>query len=199
MPRQPLVIAHHIMWTLYGWWLPNDPRGSTSRAIHSDILAELGQLHFGRKRVQPARRDVRAFHQQVADVLLHRLLSFEVSEFPTVAEALGQAIQECNYTCYGCAVMPDHVHLLIRKHRDQAEEMIEKLQTLTRARLIEARIRSVDHPVWTLGGWKVFLDHPEEVRRTIRYIEDNPIKWRLPRQRWPWVKVYDNWPLHEGH
>jgi hypothetical protein len=28
--RKPIVIAHHIMWTLYGWWLPNDPRGSTS-------------------------------------------------------------------------------------------------------------------------------------------------------------------------
>ena len=30
-------------------------------------------------------------------------------------------MRERNYTCYGCAIMPDHVHLLIRKHRDQAE------------------------------------------------------------------------------
>ena len=32
MPR-PIVIAHHLIWTVYGTWLPNDPRGSGSRAI----------------------------------------------------------------------------------------------------------------------------------------------------------------------
>jgi hypothetical protein len=56
MSRQPIVIAHHIMWTLYGWWLPNDPRGSTSRVIRNDLLTELGELHLGRKKIQPAGR-----------------------------------------------------------------------------------------------------------------------------------------------
>ena len=41
--------------------------------------------------------------------------------------------------------------------------------------------------------------HPDEVERTIPYIEDNPVKMRLPRQRWPFVVPYDRWPLHEGH
>src|SRR5687768_1551485 len=54
----PIVIAYHLIWTAYGWWLPNDPRGSMSRAIASDLLAELGVLHFGRKRIQPARSDL---------------------------------------------------------------------------------------------------------------------------------------------
>ncbi len=47
--KNPIVIAHHMMWTLYGWWLPNDPRGSTSRTIRNDLVAELGELHFGAK------------------------------------------------------------------------------------------------------------------------------------------------------
>jgi hypothetical protein len=43
MPTQrPIVIAHHLIWTNYGWWLPNDPRGSLSRTIASDLIAELG-------------------------------------------------------------------------------------------------------------------------------------------------------------
>jgi hypothetical protein len=46
-----MVIAHHLMWTLYGWWLPNDPHGSTSQTIRNDILKELGELHSGRKRI----------------------------------------------------------------------------------------------------------------------------------------------------
>jgi len=95
--------------------------------------------------------------------------------------------------------MPDHVHLLIRKHKDLAEEMIEKIQALSRKRLVEVGMRAIEHPTWTRGGWKVFLDHPNDVWRTIGYINENPIKQRLPRQRWPFVKEYDNWPLHAGH
>jgi REP element-mobilizing transposase RayT len=95
--------------------------------------------------------------------------------------------------------MPDHVHLLIRKHRDLAEEMIEKIQTFSRLRLSEHGLRAADHPTWTRGGWKVILDHPDEVRRTIRYIENNPLKAKLPAQKWWFVHEYDNWPLHDGH
>ncbi|HSZ59316.1 MAG TPA: hypothetical protein VK797_26980 [Tepidisphaeraceae bacterium] len=46
-----MVLAHHLIWVAYGWWLPNDPRGSMSRYLDRDILAELGELHYGRKRV----------------------------------------------------------------------------------------------------------------------------------------------------
>jgi REP element-mobilizing transposase RayT len=195
----PIVIAHHIMWTLYGWWLPNDPRGSTSRSTRNDVIAELGELHFGRKSIQPASRNIQSFYEQAAAVLKHPLLSFATTEFAAVAEAIGCALHEYKYTCYGCAIMPDHVHLLIRKHRDLAEEMIEKIQALSRKRLVEAGIRELDHPTWTRGGWKVFLNHPDEVRRTMRYIEKNPLKLHLPAQQWTFVKPYDNWPLHPGH
>jgi REP element-mobilizing transposase RayT len=196
---RPIVIAHHIMWTLYGWWLPNDLRGSTSRTIRNDLIAELGELHFGRKQIQPAGRDVREFYSQAAAVLKYPLLSFSPAEFALVAEAIGSAIAECNYTCYACAVLPDHVHLVIRKHRDLAEEMIEKIQSLSRKRLVKCGFRELEHPTWTRGGWKVFLDHPDEVWRTIRYVERNPLKIGLPAQNWSYVTEYDNWPLHPGH
>jgi REP-associated tyrosine transposase len=87
-----MVIAHHLMWTLYGWWLPNDPRGSTSKTIQSDLLRDLGGLHSGRKQVQPASRDIRGFYQQAADRLGHELLSFDPGQFPAVAQAFDHAI-----------------------------------------------------------------------------------------------------------
>jgi REP element-mobilizing transposase RayT len=160
--KNPIVIAYHIMWTLYGWWLPNDPRGSTSRTIRNDLIADLGELHIGRKQIQPAGRDIRAFFNQAAATLRHPLLTLAPVEFAQVAEAIAHATEECKYTCYACAVMPDHVHLLIRKHKDLAEEMIEKIQALSRTRLVESGLREHDHPTWTRGGWKVFLDHPDE-------------------------------------
>ena len=54
-----------------------------------------------------------------------------------------------------------------------------------------------NHPVWTKNGWKVFLNSPSEVWGRIRYVEKNPLKENLPRQNWPFVVVYDNWPFRK--
>lgn len=117
-----------------------------------------------------------------------------------MASAFEEVCESERYTCYACAVIPDHVHLVIRKHKDQAEEMIEKLRVLSRKRLEEKSVRFCGHPVWTGGGgWKVFLDHPDDVQRTIGYVEKNPLAARMTAQDWGFVKDYDRWPLHPGH
>jgi hypothetical protein len=116
-----------------------------------------------------------------------------------VAAAIGDAVGELGLTCYACSVMPDHVHLVVRKHRVLAEEMVEGIQTLSRKRLVEVGLREIAHPVWTRGGWKVFLDHPDEVWRSVGYVERNPLVAGLPGQSWEFVTRYDNWPLQEGH
>ncbi|HEY1380341.1 MAG TPA: transposase [Gemmataceae bacterium] len=198
--EQPLVIAYHLIWTAYGWWLPNDPRGSGSQSIATDVIAELGELHHGRKRLQPPGRAVREFYQKAATVLKYPLLTFDATGREIVGEAFGEVIRRERYTCYACAVMPDHVHILIRKHKHKAEEMADHLKTESRLRLCKTSHRPFDHPTWSGGCvWHVFLDHPEEVRRTIRYIENNPLPFGLPPQKWPFVLPYDNWPLHPGH
>ena len=195
----PLVIAHHLIWTAYGWWLPNDPRGSTSRTIASDVIAQLGELHYGRRAVQPPSAAIREFYQRAEGVLKFPLIEFGQDEFAAIARGLGDAIGSHRYTCYACAILPDHVHVLIRKHKHPGEDMIENLQCASRFRLRECGLLPGDHPVWAGPGWKVFLDHPSAVRRTIRYISGNPDKHRLPRQHWPFVSEYDDWPLHPGH
>jgi Transposase IS200 like len=114
---QPLVIAYHLIWTAYGWWLPNDPRGSGSKTIRNDILAELGELHYGRKRMQPAGAEVRQFQERAVEVLRHPRLTIDGTTVTEVAEAFREVIERHRYPCYACAIMPDHVHVLIRKHR----------------------------------------------------------------------------------
>jgi|SRR6185437_411359 len=194
-----MVIAYHLIWTAYGWWLPNDPRGSGSTTVHSNVLAELGDVHFGRKKAQPSGRVVREFYEKAAPLLRHSLLTFDERARSEIGSAFEAEIEKQTYTCWACAVMPDHVHILIRKHKHLAEEMIENLMHASCSRLIETGIREGDHPTWTAGtGWKVFLGHPDEIRRTIRYIEQNPVKIRLPQQHWSFVKPYDNWPLHKA-
>lgn len=190
-----MVIAHHLIWTGYGWWLPNDPRGSGSREIRRDVLRELGEIHYGRKRVQPPGAVVREFYDRTHPLLMHEPHRFTRAEIEILSAAFADALRR--YTCYACALMPDHVHLVLRKHRDPAEVMIERIQGETRPPIASELELDGDHPVWTRGGWKVFLETPDDIERTIRYVERNPLEIDWPSQRWSFVTAYDGWPFHQ--
>jgi REP element-mobilizing transposase RayT len=148
-----MVIAHHLIWTAYGWWLPNDPRGSGSRVIRNDIIAELGELHYGRKKMQPAARDVRHFYEQARQVLRHPLLRFEADCRELIAAAFADVIKQKQYTCYACAIMPDHIHILIRKHKNLAEEMIEHFKQFSRQKLISTKSPHYQSSHLDRRGW----------------------------------------------
>ena len=192
-----MVIAYHLIWTAYGWWLPNDPRGSMSSHIASDPIAELGELHYGRKRVQPSSREIRTFYERAPDALKFPLLRFQPEEVHAVVSSFHDEILRSKYTCYACAVMPDHVHFCIRKHRDLAEDMIANLQACSADAVRKLGIRAANHPVWGGPGWKVYLDSTEDIERTIRYVQKNPIKAGAAPQRFPFVTPYDGWPNHK--
>jgi len=177
-----MVIAHHLMWTAYGYWLPNDPRGSMSREIREERLEQLGSRHYGRKAEQPSAAEQRAFREQAQSVLKHELLAIDSDDVRILAGSFADVIRDRNYTCYACAIMPDHVHLLIRKHRDKGELMIEQLQQVTRDALIQEGRRTVDHPAWGGPGWDVFQRTQRQVETTIEYIRNNPVKIGRPVQ-----------------
>jgi REP element-mobilizing transposase RayT len=140
---------------------------------------------------------VREFYERAHPLLKHPVISFDETQIDAIAAAFAHVIATQNYTCYACAIMPDHLHILIRKHKHRAEEMIENLQDQSRIDLRAAVLVPMDHPVWTHNsGWKVFLDTPDDIWRTIKYINDNLRKAHRPAQRWDFVTPYDNWPLH---
>jgi len=116
-----MVIAHHLIWTVYGTWLPNDPRGSGSVAVIDPNIAALGELHFGRRKIQPAAKVIHQFYEGAESELKYPVRRFDPDGFSLVADAIGGAIAKRGYTCYAAAMMPDHIHLVIRKHRDLAE------------------------------------------------------------------------------
>jgi len=186
-----MVAGYHLIWTAYGHWLPNDPRGSTSDVVHCAKIAELGDLHPGRRRIQPAGRVIREFYEAAQGVLQHPLRTFTPKDVETIACGFAEIIKERTYTCYACVIMPDHVHLLIRKHRDKAEDMITHLQERSQKMMREQT--GSEHPVWGGPGWKVFLDTRPDMERIVRYVEQNPVKMGRPIQRWAFVKAYDGW------
>src|SRR5262245_41740170 len=118
---------------------------------------------------------------------------FDDDDVSVIADSFANTIRERCYTCYACAIMPELVHLLIRRHRDKAEQMIAALQDASRIALVTAGRRFDWHPVWGGPGWKVFKFSRAAVVYTVRYIEGNPEERCLSRQRWPFVTPYDGW------
>ncbi|CAN5336647.1 hypothetical protein BH09PLA1_BH09PLA1_13860 [soil metagenome] len=114
-----------------------------------------------------------------------------------IADAFARVIERERHGCYACAVMIDHIHMVIRKHRDIAEQMIAKLQGERRDAVIAAGDRHFEHPVWGGCGYKVFLDSTEDIWRTIPSVEQNRTKLGLPKQNHSFVKPYDDWPHHK--
>src|SRR5215470_14807809 len=101
-----MVIGHHLIWTAYGCWLPNDPRGSSSHVLREDRLAPLGELHEGRKQQQPSRAELKGFYQQADVLLAHERLPFDDDEIALIGFSYAQTVRRYGYTCYACAIMP---------------------------------------------------------------------------------------------
>lgn len=191
-----IVIGHHLILHGYGHWLPNDPRGSGSDDIRQTKFVDLGPVHHGRKRVQPPRDELREFHRDAEPLLDFPLLWFDDAKRQALAEAIEQVVSDKGYTLWACAVMRNHVHLCVRRHRHDARVIWDTFAEETRNKLRLFATVPDDHPVWSLRPYKVFLYAPEDVRRVIAYIENNPAKDKLPPQKYAFVSAYDGWPLN---
>jgi hypothetical protein len=136
------VIGHHLILTGYGHWLPNDVRGSGSREVRSEELQPLGEIHFGRKEVQPPREELREFHLQAVEKLYHPVLWFDEAKRQAIAYAFQKVVTRRSYTVWACAILRNHPHLCIRRHRDDALTMWTELARASREALKMDR-----HPV----------------------------------------------------
>jgi REP element-mobilizing transposase RayT len=194
-PRGRSVIGHHLILTGYGHWLPNDIRGSGSTEIRSEELRDLGDIHSGRKAVQPSRRELRMFHAEAEKKLYHAVVWFDEAKRQALAEAFAQVIAKRHYTVWACAILSNHAHLCIRRHREDALTMWNALADGSRSSLRQLKGFPQNHPVWSTRPYKVFLYSPQDVRSRVHYIENNPLKERLEAQHYPFVLPYTGWPF----
>jgi hypothetical protein len=81
-----------------------------------------------------------------------------------------------------------HWHRLIGFLKRAATRRLvaESLHPFERYRNADGRVASP----WAAGGWCVYLNTMEEMRRSIRYVEENPVRDGLPRQRRSFVEPY---------
>jgi REP element-mobilizing transposase RayT len=192
-----IVAAHHLILTLYGNWPPNDPRGSGSHDFYDDKFAPLGPIHHGRKpaHLQPTRDELRAYHKQVAPLLNFPLIWLDDATRQVVADAFERVMHEERYTCWACAILKNHVHLVIRRHHDTYQIMFSKLANAAAEALrsYAPLALAANHPVFSQRPYSSYCYEPADIEERIDYVRGNPEKEGLPPQQYSFVKPYDGW------
>lgn len=108
------------------------------------------------------------------------------------------AVDRTGCRVYACTIMPDHVHMVIARHRYDVEQLVGLLKgDATRHLQAEGlhpmtpHVRpgsSVPTP-WVRNCWKVFLDDRADIDRAIQYVQRNPLKEGMRAQHWSFLNT----------
>jgi len=192
-----MVRWYHLILTAYGFWLPNDPRGSWSDFVASWELYKFGPA----TKVNDARSYAHDPHDVAARLAAKGALKYPPVRFDAVQRGMivagfAEAVEEAGYAVLGGCVGHDHAHLVLVRHDRPAERVAQHLK----ARATMALSRGGRHPLaghqaaggavptpWAAGCWKVFIDDAAHLRAAIRYVERHPLKEDLPAERWTFL------------
>jgi REP element-mobilizing transposase RayT len=198
-----MVIAYHVIISAYGFWLPNDERGSWS-----DFVRRWELLRFGPVTKVNTRRSIagRSFDRDKAtaarSTLLYPAVSFTGRQALAIGNGFADGVRRSGYRILACAILPEHAHLVIGRHKYHVEQVTNRLKGAATRELsavqlhpladYHARDGAVPSP-WSEGLWKVFLSDLAEVQRAVEYVEKNPEKEKKPRQHWSFVTPLKLW------
>jgi REP element-mobilizing transposase RayT len=192
-----MILGYHIIFGAYGFWLPNDPRGSWSDFVGAWELYRYGPA----TKTTEARSLAHQPHDVAARLAAKQALKYPPVQFTgTQARAVGRGFaayaKKSGLVIRACAVLPEHVHLVIDRFRLKAEQVAIQLKGGATQRLLEEGLHPFGHirrrngrppKCWARGEWIVYLETDEDVWRASRYVEENPPKEDKPRQEWRFV------------
>src|SRR6185312_1232985 len=175
-----MVCGYHIIFSAYGFWLPNDPRGSWSYFVGAwDLFLAGGKA---------TKTDVRHSVAQRPHDREKRLATKEALSRPPVifngvqARAIGRGfadyVAKSELWVWACSIMPEHVHMVIGPSRLSVEQIVIQLKGAATKRLLQEKVHPFNGEAkyWTRGEWKVFLFNDDDIHRAIRYVDNNPVK-----------------------
>ena len=194
-----MVKAYHVIFCAYGFWLPNDPRGSWS-----DFIGAWELLRFGKATKTQTRQSVAGnpHDKKMRKAAKHKLrfppVHFTGAQARSIGSRFADFAQISVLNVLACTILPEHVHMIITRHRYKIEYAINLLNGAASRELVSDKL----HPfaahsregerlpnMWARGQWKVFLNSQENIAQAVQYIEDNPLKEGKSRQKWGFVRV----------
>ena len=198
-----MVLAYHLILSAYGFWLPNDQRGSWSEFVRAYELARFGpatktdvRRSVAGRRFEPTRRVA------MEAALAHPPVVFDGRQARAIAVGFADYVGRSMVPVHACAIMPDHVHLVVGRFRLPIERICEQLKGAATEQLnregmhpfADVHYRNGRTPTpWARTDWWVYLGSAAGVRRSIRYVNENPVRAGLRPQRWSFVAPYESY------
>jgi REP element-mobilizing transposase RayT len=177
-----IMRAFRAIFSAYGFWLPNDPRGFWSTWVGAWELFRYG----GQAAKVETTRSVAARPHDRA----RRLETKKHVKYPPViftglqARAIGQgfhiASQKAGYQILACAILPDHVHVVVAAHHNKPTLVAVHLKREATLQLVKQglhpfrQLYEAGRPLpscWAEKCWRVYLDTRDDEGRAIRYVE----------------------------
>ena len=193
-----MIHGYHVIFGAYGFWLPNDPRGSWSDFVGAWELARFGRATKGLERLELTS----AQHRQRGELkrsLKYPAVSFTGVQARAVGRGFATAVQKSNLTVWACSILPEHVHLIVARHTFKVEQIVgllkgeatKQLRSESLHPLAEYRVHAGNAPTpWNSRCWRVYLDNEDAIDAAIQYVQENPIKEGKPAQSWPLVTPF---------
>ena len=194
-----MVHGYHVIWGTYGFWLPNDPRGSWSDFVASWELARFGKATRSIERCDVAPEDWAGWRARAQQALRYPAVTLTGVQARGVGAGFANGVRKSGYTIWACSILPEHVHMVIARHTYK----IEQICTLLKGEATKQLRKEKLHPhasradasgklpsMWSEKEWKVYLDSEEAIENAIRYVEHNPVKEGKPAQKWSFVTPF---------
>ena len=160
-------------------------------------------LRFGKATKTQTRQSVAGHrHDQEMREAAKRKLKYPPVQFTgnqarSIGFGFADFAQISGLNVLACTILPEHVHMVISRHRYKIEYATNLLKGAASHKLASDNL----HPfaslanegerlpkMWARGQWKVYLNSYEDIVRAIKYVEDNPLKEGKQRQVWGFVQ-----------
>jgi REP element-mobilizing transposase RayT len=190
-----MILAFHFIFCAYGFWLPNDPRGSWSTVVRNfDLLAFGPATKVSTTRSVAAQPHDIALRQQAKEAPRYPPVRFTGVQARAIARGFALAAAEADYIIHALAILPEHAHMIMAWHAKHIDTIAAHLKSKATREMVQEGI----HPLaahasattgrapspWARNYWCPFIDTQEYLHRAIRYVEDNPVKAGLRPQAW---------------
>jgi REP element-mobilizing transposase RayT len=194
------LLGYHLVCSAYGFWLPNDERGSGSDFVRASHLTKFGPANPVSTRRSVAHKPFDFELRRIAESsLIYPPVQFTREQIAAIARGFENEISTFGGDIHACAIMPEHFHMVIGPHPYDIRRFAGRLKGAATKQLREEGL----HPFaghlqkdgtlpspWARLPWVVYLWSVDNMRRTIAYVENHPVKHRMPPQRWSFVKKY---------
>lgn len=194
------ILGYHFIFSAYGFWLPNDPRGSWSETVREFELRKFGPA----TKVQTTRSVAARPHDYKLRLAAKKSLRYPPVRLTgqqalLIAKGFGDAQAQHAYVIHALAILPDHVHLVMLNYIHDIDKIAAHLKAKATSKLnahgahpLASHISPsgrISSP-WARNYWCPFIFDEQHYLKAIAYVEQNPVNAGLRPQRWSIVTPY---------